>query len=80
MKILLHCLLLGLALNSRGAGWPARLFAPYMYIGAGDHFQITQCDDTCGQKYFTLAFSTSSGSFSHPARPALHPPLANLKP
>ena len=56
MKILLHCLLLGLALNSRGAGWPARLFAPYMYIGAGDHFQITQCDDTCGQKYFTLAF------------------------
>ena len=56
MKILLQCLLFGLALNTHGAGWPARLFAPYMYIGAGDHFQITQCDDACGQKFFTLAF------------------------
>jgi hypothetical protein len=56
MKFLLQSCLLGLALNSFGAGWPARLFAPYMFIGAGDHFQITQCDDACGQKYFTLAF------------------------
>ena len=27
-----------------------------MYIGADDHFQITQCDDACGQKYYTIAF------------------------
>lgn len=39
-----------------GAGWPAKVFAPYMYIGADDHFKITQCDDACGQKFYTLAF------------------------
>lgn len=39
-----------------GAEWPARVFAPYMYVGAGDHFQLTQCDDACGQKFYTLAF------------------------
>ena len=38
------------------AGWPERVFAPYMYIGAGDHFQITKCDDACGQKFYTIAF------------------------
>jgi hypothetical protein len=38
------------------ADWPARVFAPYMYIGADDHFQITRCDDVCGQKFYTLAF------------------------
>lgn len=38
------------------AGWPKRVFAPYMYIGAGDHFQITKCDDACGQKFYTIAF------------------------
>ncbi len=38
------------------AEWPARVFAPYMYIGAGDDFQITQCDDACKQKHYTLAF------------------------
>ena len=38
------------------AGWPAKLFAPYMYAGSGDRFQITQCDDLTGQKFFTLAF------------------------
>jgi hypothetical protein len=27
-----------------------------MYIGAGDHFRITQCDDACGQKFYTIAF------------------------
>jgi hypothetical protein len=36
--------------------WPARVFAPYMYLGTGDHFRLTQCDDECGQKYYTLAF------------------------
>lgn len=38
------------------AGWPARLFAPYMYAGTGDRFKLTDCDDACGQKYYTLAF------------------------
>jgi hypothetical protein len=38
------------------AGWPARVFAPYMYIGAGDNFQIVQCEKACGQKYYTIAF------------------------
>ena len=27
-----------------------------MYIGAGDNFQITSCDDACGQKFYTIAF------------------------
>ena len=43
-------------LISAGAGWPTKIFAPYMYIGAGDHFRLTQCDDACGQKFYTIAF------------------------
>lgn len=39
-----------------GAGWPARVFAPYMYIGADDDFKITRCADLCGQKFYTIAF------------------------
>lgn len=27
-----------------------------MYIGAGDNFRITRCDDACGQKFYTIAF------------------------
>lgn len=51
------CLLvICLTFRSFGAGWPARIFAPYMYIGADDHFQITDCADRCGQKFYTLAF------------------------
>ena len=38
------------------AGWPARVFAPYLYVGAGDNFKLTDCDDQCGQKFYTLAF------------------------
>jgi hypothetical protein len=38
------------------AEWPARVFAPYMYLGAGDDFLLTDCDDACGQKFYTLAF------------------------
>jgi hypothetical protein len=38
------------------ADWPSRVFAPYMYIGAGDDFKLTDCDDACGQKFYTLAF------------------------
>lgn len=43
------------ALNLR-AGWPARVFAPYMYVGAGDNFKLTDGDAQCGQKFYTLAF------------------------
>src|SRR5438876_8705042 len=38
------------------ADWPARVFAPYVYLGAGDDFRLTDCDDACGQKFYTLAF------------------------
>ena len=41
---------------SAQAEWPARVFAPYMYIGSGDDFKLTDCDDTCGLKHYTLAF------------------------
>lgn len=27
-----------------------------MYIGSGDHFKLTECDDACGQKFYTVAF------------------------
>ncbi len=39
-----------------GAEWPARVFAPYMYIGSGDNFKLTDCNDACGLKHYTLAF------------------------
>ncbi|HEX4350471.1 MAG TPA: hypothetical protein VH251_08790, partial [Verrucomicrobiae bacterium] len=45
--------------NSSRAGWPARVFAPYMYLGSGDNFKLTECDDACGQKFYTLAFIVS---------------------
>jgi chitinase len=38
------------------AEWPSRVFAPYMYIGADDNFKLTECDDACGLKHYTLAF------------------------
>src|SRR5439155_5033017 len=47
--------LLTFSLTAR-AEWPARVFAPYMYIGAGDDFKLTDCDDACGLKHYTLAF------------------------
>jgi len=36
--------------------WPDRVFAPYMYVGSGDNFKLTDCDDQCGLKFYTLAF------------------------
>ena len=54
MKRLTSFLVLGSAVVASAANWPARVFAPYMYIGAGDHFQITECDDACGQKFYTI--------------------------
>ncbi len=54
--ITIYAVLLSSVVIASGAGWPAKVFAPYMYIGADDHFEITQCDDACGQKFYTLAF------------------------
>lgn len=48
-------LLLNIALPTQ-AEWPSRIFAPYMYLGSGDGFKLTDCDDACGLKYYTLAF------------------------
>ncbi len=56
MKLFIPLFFFSVTLKSFGADWPARIFAPYMYIGADDHFQITKCDDACGQKYYTIAF------------------------
>jgi chitinase len=36
--------------------WPARVFAPYLYLGAGDNFKMTAGDAACGLKHYTLAF------------------------
>lgn len=47
--------LMSLAVQAR-ADWPARVFAPYMYVGFGDDFKLTACDDAQGLKYYTLAF------------------------
>ncbi|MGN6369072.1 MAG: hypothetical protein ACTHN5_12495 [Phycisphaerae bacterium] len=49
------CVALMLAPVAR-AEWPTRVFAPYMYIGQGDGFKLTDCDDACGLKHYTLAF------------------------
>jgi hypothetical protein len=49
-------LVAGLSAFSARAEWPARVFAPYMYIGSGDNFKLTDCDDACGLKHYTLAF------------------------
>lgn len=48
-------LILSFAIPAR-ADWPRRVFAPYMYIGAGDNFELTDCEQTAGLKYYTLAF------------------------
>ena len=56
----MKCLLLATTLliwtaTGFGANWPARVFAPYMYIGAGDNFKIARCADVSGQKFYTIA-------------------------
>ena len=45
--------------SAKAATWPAKVFAPYMYIGSGDDFKLTECDDACGQKFYTIAFIIS---------------------
>ena len=49
-------LALSIALTAAARPWPDRVFAPYMYIGSGDEFKITQCHELTGQAYYTLAF------------------------
>jgi len=57
--------------------WPDRVFAPYMYLGVGDKFKLTDCDDACGQKYYTLAFLISDKS-NNPAWDGHIPMSQNL--
>jgi chitinase len=59
------------------AAWPARIFAPYMYVGTGDHFKLTNCDDACGQKFYTLAFIIADRT-NHPAWDGRIPLAANF--
>jgi len=49
-------LALAFGVCSEAGAWPEKVFAPYLYLGAADHFQMTKCDDACGQKFYTLAF------------------------
>ena len=42
--------------NAAQSAWPAHVFAPYMYVGSGDSFKLTDCDDGCGLKHYALAF------------------------
>jgi len=56
MDLLIAIVMLGSVVTAFSAGWPSRVFAPYLYIGADDNFQITQCADACGQKFYTIAF------------------------
>lgn len=66
MNLLTSIILLGSVITAFSAGWPSRVFAPYMYIGADDNFQITQCADACGQKFYTIAFIIADKQ-NHPA-------------
>jgi Glycosyl hydrolases family 18 len=69
--------LVGSVITAVGAPWPAKVFAPYMYIGAGDDFKITQCDDACGQKFYTIAFIIN-GPENEPAWDGRFPMEQNL--
>jgi len=50
----------GLVINSNANlaywEWPARMCAPYVDMGLGDNFKLTDCDKACGLKHYTLAF------------------------
>jgi hypothetical protein len=48
--------LVSLSAIASAADWPTRVFAPYMYLGSGDNFKLTDCDSATGQKFFSLAF------------------------
>jgi chitinase len=38
------------------ADWPTKVFAPYMYVGQGDNFQLMDGYKACGVNHYTLAF------------------------
>ena len=64
MRTSLFALLCLFVLSTARADWPARVFAPYMYLGAGDDFKLTDCDDATGQKHYTLAFIIAYAVYS----------------
>ena len=66
-----------LLVNPVHAGWPARVFAPYVYLGADDGFKITRCAEECGQKFFTLAFIIADDD-KNPAWDGRFPLASNL--
>jgi chitinase len=71
-------LLIASMVGTADAGWPARVFAPYMYIGAGDRFQLTRCDDASGQKFYTIAFVIAGPDGKQPAWDGRWPMEGNL--
>ncbi len=77
MKSLITLLTLLATFTTLAANWPAKVFAPYMYIGSGDNFQITQCDDACGQKFYTIAFIIAD-EHNNPAWDGRWPMSTNL--
>ena len=59
-------LTLALLNSACAADWPARIFAPYLYLGAARPLSLTDCARESGQKYFTLAFIIN-GASNNPA-------------
>jgi hypothetical protein len=59
-------LTVALLIPACAADWPARIFAPYLYLGAARPLSLTQCAQESGQKYFTLAFIVN-GESNNPA-------------
>lgn len=55
-RLTLFALLIATVPTLARADWPARVFVPYLYLGNGDHFKMTDCDDAIGVKHYTLAF------------------------
>ena len=56
MKPLAFLFLLLTTAGNLSADWPHRLFAPYVWLGSNDGFQLTQCEEATAQKHYTLAF------------------------
>ena len=60
MKRILFCNLALLASASvAAAAWPARVFAPYAYLGDDKKIDINACQKSCGQPWYVLAFIVS---------------------
>src|SRR3954468_15521143 len=54
-RFVFFCAFLFLIAPSR-ADWPERIFAPYVWLGSNDGFELTACEQATGQKHYTLAF------------------------